>query len=256
MPAPHGHAFEFRINAEDVGRGFLPAPGRITRFDAPGGPGVRVDSGVAAGSLVAGQFDSLLAKLIVWGPTRQMAIERARRALAEFAIEGVPTVLPFHRAVMRHADFTSDDKLAVHTRWIETDLARQWQADPAARPEPTAAEGLMRTAIEIDGRRVLLGLPASLLAGLAAAQPGAAASVPEAAPAADDSAVTAPAAGTLRAWKVEDGAAVQAGELLAVMEAMKMEMQVLAPRAGTIRRRAEAGAFQAAGAVLAHIDAA
>ena len=248
-PAPHGHAFEFRINAEDVGRGFLPAPGRITRFDAPGGPGVRVDSGVATGSLVAGQFDSLLAKLIVWGPTRQAAIERARRALAEFAIEGVPTVLPFHRAVMQHADFTGDEKLAVHTRWIETDLARQWQMDPAARPEPAATEGLRRTAIEIDGRRVLLGLPVHLLAGLAAAQPGG-----TTAPAVDEHAVTAPAAGTLLAWKVAEGAAVQAGDLLAVMEAMKMEMQVHAHRAGAIHALAPAGSFHAAGAALARIE--
>ena len=253
-PAPHGHAFEFRINAEDVGRGFLPAPGRISRFDTPGGPGVRVDSGVAAGSLVAGQFDSLLAKLIVWGPTRQAAIERTRRALAEFTIEGVPTVLPFHRAVMQHADFTSDDKLAVHTRWIETDLARQWQADPAARPEPPATDGLMRTAIEIDGRRVLLGLPAHLLAGLAAAQPGGAAAPADATPAADEHAVTAPATGTLLAWKVADGAAVQAGDLVAVMEAMKMEMQVHAHRAGHIRQHTPAGGFQAAGATLARIE--
>ena len=254
MPADHGHAFEFRINAEDVGRGFLPAPGVVTRFDPPSGPGVRLDSGVAAGSRVGGQFDSLLAKLIVWGPTREIAAQRARRALAEFQIEGVPTVLPFHRAVMAHADFVNGEKLAVHTRWIETDLARHWQVDPASRPEPYKADALRRTAIEIDGRHVSLGLPASLLAGLAAAQPGPTAEAAAPAEPVDDKAVTAPAAANLSTWKVADGAVVQAGDLVAVMEAMKMEMQVHAHRAGTIRLLARKGELQAAGAVLARIE--
>lgn len=254
VPAPHGHAFEFRINAEDVGRGFLPAPGVVTRFDPPSGPGVRLDSGIAAGSRVGGQFDSLLAKLIVWGPTREIAAQRARRALAEFQIEGVPTVLPFHRAVMAQADFVNGERLAVHTRWIETDLARQWKADPAGRPEPYKADALQRTVIEIDGRRMTLGLPASLLAGLAAAQPGAAGEAAAPAEPVDDKAVTAPAAGNLSAWKVAEGAAVQAGDLVAVMEAMKMEMQVHAHRAGTIRLLAQKGELQVAGAVLARIE--
>jgi acetyl-CoA/propionyl-CoA carboxylase biotin carboxyl carrier protein len=252
VPAPHGHAFEFRINAEDVGRGFLPAPGRITRFDTPGGGrarGQRRGRRLGGGRpirLPAGQADRV-------GP-HAPGRHRARAApLAEFTIEGVPTVLPFHRAVMQHADFTSDDKLAVHTRWIETDLARQWQAEPAARPEPPATDGLMRTAIEIDGRRVLLGLPAHLLAGLAAAQPGGPRRPPMP-PAADEHAVTRPAAGTLLSWKVADGAAVQAGDLVAVMEAMKMEMQVHAHRAGHIRQHTPAGGFQAAGATLARIE--
>lgn len=253
-PAPYGHAFEFRINAEDAGRGFLPAPGVVTRFDSPSGPGVRLDSGVAAGSRVAGQFDSLLAKLIVWGPTREIAAQRARRALAEFHIEGVPTVLPFHRAVMVHADFVNGEKLAVHTRWIETDLARQWKADPAGRPEPHEANALQRTTIEIDGRRVIMGVPTSLLAGLAAAQPGPAAETTAPAEPVDDKAVTAPAAGSLSTWKVADGAAVQAGDLVAVMEAMKMEMQVHAHRAGTIRLLAQKGVLQVTGAVLARIE--
>ena len=253
VPAPHGHAFEFRINAEDVGRGFLPAPGTITRLDAPSGPGVRLDSGVAAGSRVAGQFDSLLAKLIVWGATREQALQRARRALAEFTIEGVPTVLPFHRAVVQHPDFAGGEQLAVHTRWIETDLARQWQAEPAHRPEPEPNASLARTAIEIDGRRVQLGLPAGWLS--AAAGTARAAPEPPAnnAPAADPGAVLAPASGTLLAWKVDDGADVEAGQLVAVLEAMKMEIQVLAPRPGTLRQLAAAGSAQNAGAVLAQV---
>ena len=249
-PEPHGHAFEFRINAEDVGRGFLPAPGLVTRFEAPSGPGVRVDSGVQSGSMVAGQFDSMLAKLIVWGPTRAVAAQRARRALKEFKIEGVPTVLPFHQAVMAHPDFVNGEHMGVHTRWIETALMPQWDAQPETRPQPVQG-GLHRVAIELDGRRVMLGLPVSLLSGLSA--PAAAAVVPQQ-DAADANAVTAASAGTLTAWKVTDGADVQAGELIAVMEAMKMEMQVNAPRAGRIRLVADAGSYQAAGAVLARIE--
>ena len=251
-PAPYGHAFEFRINAEDVGRGFLPAPGRVTRFEAPAGPGVRVDSGVQTGSLVAGQFDSMLAKLIVWGPTREVAVQRARRALKEFQIDGVPTVLPFHQAVMAHADFVNGDHMGVHTRWIETQLMREWDEQPASRPAPSGSAGLERVAIELDGRRVMLGLPASLLSGLAAAPR---ADAQQLAPsAADANAVPAPSAGTLTAWKVSDGATVQEGELIAVMEAMKMEMQVNAPRSGRISLKAEAGSYQAAGAVIARIE--
>jgi len=124
-PAPRGHAFEFRINAEDVGRGFLPTPGPVKVFDVPSGPGVRIDTGVAAGSTVPGTFDSLMAKLIVTGATRAQAVARARRALAEFRIEGVASVLPFHRAAMAHPDFVSGDAFKVHTRWIETDRLRQ-----------------------------------------------------------------------------------------------------------------------------------
>jgi len=248
-PAPRGHAIEFRINAEDVGRGFLPAPGPVEIFEPPAGPGVRVDSGVAAGSVVPGSFDSLMAKLIVTGATREQAIARARRALAEFRIEGVPTVLPFHRAVMAHPDFVGAQGFKVHTRWIETDFAEPLAA--AARAEPLPAEALQRTAIEIDGRRVRLGLPALLLRGLAAG--AGAPDTPVAEAAADPSAVLAPIAGTLHAWKVEEGAEVAEGELVAVMEAMKMEMQVLAHRAGRIARRAEAGQHLAAGSTIAQI---
>ncbi|RCW70205.1 acetyl-CoA/propionyl-CoA carboxylase biotin carboxyl carrier protein [Pseudorhodoferax soli] len=245
-PVPKCHAFEFRINAEDVGRGFLPAPGPVTVFEAPGGPGVRVDTGVVAGSVVPGSFDSLMAKLIVTGATRQQAIARARRALKEFRIEGLASVLPFHRAVMDHADFTGEG-FAVHTRWIETDFANDLAAAvPAAPPADTT---LLRTAIEIDGRRVQLGLPAALLGGLQAAQ-----AAPAAEAAVDATALLAPVAGTVVAWKVDDGASVAEGDLLAVMEAMKMETQVLAHRAGRLVRGVAPGAYLAAGALLARID--
>lgn len=249
-PAPRGHAFEFRINAEDVGRGFLPAPGPVKVFDAPSGPGVRVDTGVDAGSQVPGTFDSLMAKLIVTGATREQAMARARRALKEFRIEGLPTVLPFHRAVMAHPDFVSADAFKVHTRWIETDFANGEAAAMRADPLPDTA--LLRTAIEVDGKRMALGLPAVLLSGLSAAAgtPGIARAE---APAVDAAAVAAPVSGTLQGWKVADGDEVAPGAVVAVMEAMKMEMQVVAHRAGRIAFSVAAGGYVAAGATLATI---
>lgn len=249
-PVPRGHAFEFRINAEDVGRGFLPSPGPVKVFDAPSGPGVRVDTGVDAGSQVPGSFDSLMAKLIVSGATREQAIARARRALKEFRIEGLPTVLPFHRAAMAHPDFVSADAFKVHTRWIETDFANGEAA--ALRPDPLPDTALLRTAIEVDGRRLALGLPAVLLSGLAsvAGGPGIA---PAEARVADAAALAAPVSGTLQGWKVADGDTVAQGTVVAVMEAMKMEMQVVAHRAGRIAFAAAAGEAVAAGAVLAAI---
>ena len=249
-PAPLGHAIEFRINAEDVGRGFLPTPGPVQRFEAPGGPGVRVDTGVLAGSTVPGSFDSLMAKLIVTGSTREQALARARRALAEVQIEGVASVLPFHRAVMEHADFIGADGFKVHTRWIETAFANDLAAAVRAAPQPDAS--LLRCAIEIDGRRMQLGLPAALLQGLAGASGAASAATPAEAEA-DAASVAAPIAGNLHAWKVQDGAAVQAGDVIAIMEAMKMEMQVTAHRAGRIALQAAAGSHQAAGACIARI---
>ncbi len=254
-PEPQGHSFEFRINAEDVGRGFLPTPGGVTRFDPPSGPGVRLDTGVLAGSIVPGTFDSLMAKLIVSGATREQAIARARRALREFRIGGVASVLPFHRAVMQHEDFTNGESLRVHTRWIETDFAEALAA--AARAEPLPDTALVRTAIEIDGRRVALGLPALLLQGLQAV-PGAMGGVVQAAArdgAQDEGAVPAPVAGTVQAWKVAEGDTVAEGDLVAVMEAMKMEMQITAPRAGRITALVAVGSYQAAGAPLARIGA-
>ena len=249
-PAPLGHSFEFRINAEDVGRGFLPTPGPVQRFEVPGGPGVRVDTGVLAGSTVPGSFDSLMAKLIVTGSTREQALARARRALAEFQIEGVASVLPFHRAVMEHADFIGADGFKVHTRWIETAFANDLAAAVRAAPQPDAS--LLRCAIEIDGRRMQLGLPAALLQGLAGASGAASAATPAEAEA-DAASVAAPIAGNLHAWKVQDGAAVQADDVIAIMEAMKMEMQVTAHRAGRIALQAAAGSHQAAGACIARI---
>ena len=247
-PAPRAHSIEFRINAEDVGRGFLPTPGLITRFAPPSGPGVRLDSGVETGSVIPGTFDSMMAKLIVTGATRAQALARARRALAEFQIEGVASVLPFHKAVLNQPDFVGADGFHVHTRWIETEFAEPLAA--AARAEPVADTSLLRTAIEIDGRRVSLGLPAMLLQGLSAPT----AAVSQAAQqSVDADAVASPIAGNLHAWKVADGDEVKEGDVIAVMEAMKMEMQVSAHRSGRITMAAQAGTAQTLGAVIAHI---
>ncbi|SPA30898.1 Acetyl-/propionyl-coenzyme A carboxylase alpha chain (Includes: Biotin carboxylase; Biotin carboxyl carrier protein) [Cupriavidus taiwanensis] len=251
-PAPLGHSIEFRINAEDVGRGFLPTPGPVQCFEVPSGPGVRVDSGVQTGSVVPGTFDSLMAKLIVTGATREQALARARRALREFRIEGVASVLPFHRAVIDHADFLGDDGFKVHTRWIESDFAEPLAAAVRAEPQPDGS--LLRTAIEIDGRRMVLGLPAQLLRGLAEApgQGGAAAPAPAATTNAAD--LPSPIAGTVQAWKVNAGDEVSEGDLIAVMEAMKMEVQVHAHRSGRVTWQAESGVFLAAGARLASVE--
>ncbi len=263
-PTPRGHSIEFRINAEDPGRGYLPTPGRVLRFSAPGGPGVRVDSGVEAGSTIPGVFDSLMAKLIVSGPTRQHALQRARRALREFHIEGVASVLPFHRAVLEADDFIGESGFHVHTRWIETEF--RVELPPSDRPEGPGDAALLRTFVEWDGRRVSLGLPAALLrtigqggdtnasAGSRISGALGETSTSTTADARASGDVTAPISGTLVAWKAEDGARVQAGEVIAVMEAMKMETQVEAPVAGELRHLCRTGDSIDAGASLARIE--
>ncbi|VXC93118.1 Biotin carboxylase / Biotin carboxyl carrier protein [Pseudomonas sp. 8Z] len=251
-PTPRGHSFEFRINAEDAGKGFLPTPGRISEFRAPSGPGVRLDSGVESGSTVPGNFDSMMAKLIVTGATREQAISRARRALAEFQIDGIASVLPFHRAVMDHEDFTAAERFAVHTRWIETDFAEQITLAP--RTPPVAGDAVLRTFIEIDGKRHELGLPSALLQGLAPLGGPAQSAAQGTAPAAEEGLISAPISGNLHAWLVEDGAQVKAGEVIAVMEAMKMETQISAPADGTLHIREQAGAYLDAGAALAKLE--
>ena len=234
-PTPHGHSFEFRINAEDPGRGFLPTPGTVTRFTPPTGPGVRVDSGVRTGDVVSGLFDSLMAKLIVTGATRQQALRRARRALDEFVIEGVPTVLPFHRMVVRSADFTASDRLGVHTGWIESDATEQLEAAPGYRAEADLDPIRRTVTIELDGKRVALGLPESLLSGLRATSQTDAAG-PEATPAtpADPALLISTMAGTVVKWLVAAGDSVSQGDAVLVLEAMKMESTVTAHRSGTM----------------------
>ena len=260
-PVARGHSFEFRINAEDVGRGFLPSPGTVASLEAPTGPGIRLDSGVRAGSIVAPQFDSLLAKLIVTGADRQQALRRARRALAEINVAGLATVLPFHRAVLESEDFTAEAELRVHTRWIETDFADQIPVDPEYNVTPPTGERRTIT-VDVDGKRLAVGLPADLLDGWARSGQGLppAASVDgvpwpdgEASPA--ESALVAAMSGTVVKWLVEPGADVSAGDPLVVLEAMKMETQVSAHRTGKLTEVLSApGAVVTTGAVLAHIE--
>ena len=250
-PAPRGHSIEFRINAEDPARDFLPTPGMVTLFAPPSGPGIRLDAGVETGGAVAPAFDSLMGKLVVTGSTRAGAIARARRALAEFRIEGVPTVLPFHRAVLEDPAFTVEEAFSVHTRWIETDFGAGFEAGPQAAAAP--GDEMLNLPVEIDGRRVQLRLPASLLGGLQGSAPGKAA--PAAPEEAGPGAVRAPVPGTVQLWRVEDGTEVREGDTVAVMEAMKMETPVLAPVSGRIRQLAEPGSMQPLGAVIAKIEA-
>lgn len=227
-PKAQGHAIEFRINAEDPSRGFIPAFGHIHLFEAPTGNGVRIETGVRSGSLVSSHFDSLMAKLIITGPTRDIAIARAKRALKQFKIEGIASVLDFHRAVLNEADFT--DEFKVHTRWIENDF-KQVLA-PIKRSIPNQKQPLLLSYMEIDGKLHRLGLPANLFAQ--GANP--ATTSAETAPALElqPEHLLAPISGMISAWKVEHGQQVEQGQVVAIMEAMKMEVPVLAHCAGKI----------------------
>jgi len=256
-PTPRGHAFEFRINGEDPGRGFLPGPGTVAVWRPPAGPGVRLDSGVTTGSEIGQAFDSLLAKLIVSGATREQALERSRRALDEFVVEGLATALPFHRAVVRDLAFT--ERFDVHTRWIETEFAGRIAPydGPLTEAEPTRERE--RITVEVGGRRLEVTLPAEL----GAATDGAATTVRPAprrrgttrgGTAASGDTLTSPMQGTLVKVAVEEGQQVAAGELVVVLEAMKMEQPINAHKAGTVTKLvAEVGATVASGAVICEI---
>ncbi|GAA4883653.1 acetyl/propionyl/methylcrotonyl-CoA carboxylase subunit alpha [Saccharopolyspora cebuensis] len=237
-PAPRGHSFEFRINGEDAGRGFLPAPGTVTRYVAPAGPGVRVDAGVETGTVIGGQFDSLLAKVIVTGATRQQALERSRRVLDEMVVEGMATVLPFHRVIVRDPAFTGADGFDVHTRWIETEFDNTIEPHTGGTPAEDEAEPRRTVVVEVGGRRLEVTLPAALAAtggGAGGGQPQPRKrSAGKSKAAASGDAVTAPMQGTLVKVAVSDGDEVAAGDLIAVLEAMKMENPVTAHKAGTV----------------------
>ncbi len=245
-PTPTGHAFEFRINAEDPGRGFLPSPGRVESLRIPGGPGVRWDSGIEAGDAVQPAFDSMIAKLIVHADSRDAALVRARRALRELVVEGPATVIPFDLLALDDAAFATDT-FAVHTQWIESTLLPR--LEPQLRPAPAPDAALQRFPVEIDGRRVVLGLPIALLAGL-----GGLADAGPAPSASDPAELRSPAPGTLVRWLADDGAHVAEGDPVAVLDAMKMETTVAAHRAGVLSHRAELSAAIAPDGVIAVID--
>ncbi|MEV0604407.1 biotin/lipoyl-containing protein, partial [Streptomyces sp. NPDC050315] len=257
-PAVRGHSFEFRINGEDPGRNFLPAPGTVTKFEGPTGPGVRLDAGVESGSVIGPAWDSLLAKLIVTGATRQQALERARRALAEFTVDGMATAIPFHRAVVEDEAFTADP-FAVHTRWIETEFKNEIAPFSAPGADEVEADGREAVVVEVGGKRLEVSLPASLGMPLArAAVAGGAKPKRKAAKksgsAASGDALASPMQGTIVKIAVEDGQEVKEGDLVVVLEAMKMEQPLNAHRSGTVKGlTAEVGASLTAGAVICEI---
>ncbi|HVF20661.1 MAG TPA: biotin carboxylase N-terminal domain-containing protein [Mycobacteriales bacterium] len=237
-PAPRGHAFEFRINGEDPGRGFLPAPGTVTTFVAPSGPGVRLDSGVESGSVVGGAFDSLLAKLIVVGATREEALQRAARALDEMVVEGMATLLPFHRAVVRDPAFTAEP-FTVHNRWIETEFANEIPPYAGSGGDAEEFAPRERVVVEVGGRRLEVVLPAGLGAGSAgagastSAKPRGRSSARAGAQAGGDS-LTSPMQGTIVKVAVAEGDTIAAGDLVVVLEAMKMEQPITAHQGGVV----------------------
>jgi acetyl-CoA/propionyl-CoA carboxylase biotin carboxyl carrier protein len=226
---PRGHSIEFRINAEDPARGFVPCPGRIEEITWPAGPGVRIDAGVRAGQTIDGSFDSMLAKLIVTGPDRRSALERSRRALDELVVTGVQTVVAFHRAVVRHPAFAAcdADSFAVHTRWIETEFDASAYLDPAAEPADK-----FEVLVAVGGRAMRVGMPGLRTVPEIATQ--VLSRLPEERSNRQGDEVSAPMQGTVARVFVQDGQLVSEGDPLAVVEAMKMENAVHAHKSGVV----------------------
>ncbi|KQR64875.1 biotin carboxylase N-terminal domain-containing protein [Frigoribacterium sp. Leaf172] len=258
-PIARGHSFEFRVNGEDAGRGFMPAPGPVHVFTAPSGPGVRVDSGVQAGDEISGSFDSLLAKLIVTGATRDEALERSRRALAEFEVAGLPTVLPFHRVIVDDPAFAPADgaPFSIYTRWIETEFENTIPAWSGEAGTPRADDERTTVVVEVAGKRIEVSLPAGL--GARTAPPATAPKRRGASRAgvvtATGSSVTSPMQATVVKLAVTEGQQVVKGDLVLVLEAMKMEQPVTAHRDGVVSAiDATVGQTVSSGHVLLSID--
>ncbi|MEO5992122.1 MAG: biotin carboxylase N-terminal domain-containing protein [Arthrobacter sp.] len=260
-PEVRGHSIEFRITGEDPGRSFMPAPGTITRLLNPTGPGVRIDSGVEQGDVISGNFDSMLSKLIITGATRPQALQRARRALEEMVVEGIPTVIPFDLAVVTNPDFApAEGPFKVHTRWIETAFVNDipaWTPTGTEAEAPDAVER-QRVVVEVGGKRLEVVLPASLGTGGGAAKPAKAKKRSRAGgalAAAGGNALTSPMQGTIVKVAVGEGDLVAEGDLVVVLEAMKMEQPLTAHRAGiVIGLTASAGETVSAGAIIALIE--
>ncbi|WP_410876156.1 acetyl/propionyl/methylcrotonyl-CoA carboxylase subunit alpha [Nocardia sp. A7] len=251
-PLPRGHSMEFRINAEDPGRGFLPTPGAVTTFAVPSGPGIRIDTGVEAGTVVGPEWDSLLAKLIVTGATRDEALARARRALAEFEIGGVATTLPFHRAVTNEPAFTGS-VFGVHTRWIETEFDNRIPPQITEASE-TGAPERETVVVEVEGRRLVVSLPAATPAGAARPTPRRTTPAAQRGSTAGNTLI-APMQGTVVKIAVAEGQWVDSGDLIAVIEAMKMEQPLTAHRAGIVRElTATVGTTVSSGTTLCRLD--
>ncbi|MFS8937709.1 acetyl/propionyl/methylcrotonyl-CoA carboxylase subunit alpha [Corynebacterium sp. c25Ua_89] len=256
-PTPRGHAFEFRINGEDAAAGFMPAPGTIVSYSEPSGPGVRVDSGVRENTVIGGQFDSMLAKLIVWGPDRETALARARRALFEYTVEGLPTVIPFHQAIVNDPAFSAENgSFDVYTKWIEEEWVNELPAYvDVETPEEEEAAASQKFVVEVGGRRIEVALPGNLLLGGGAPRKkskkrrGSGSKT-----AASGDAVVAPMQGTVIKVGVEESQEVAEGDVVLILEAMKMENPVKAHKAGTVTGLSvEQGAQVNKGAVMLEI---
>ncbi len=253
-PVPRGHAIEFRINGEDPGRNFLPAPGTVTTLRLPEGPGVRVDTGIESGSVIGDGFDSLLAKVIIRGETRTEAIERARRALDEMVVDGMATALPFHRLIVRDPAFT-DEPFRVHTRWIET----EWAGHVPPFAEPTVAEPQVprqTLVVEVGGKRLEVSVPAQLGPAVSATERVSRVGkrlTHRSAVTSGDALVT-PMQGTIVKIAVADGDEVAEGDLVVVLEAMKMEQPLNAHRSGVVGKLSvNVGDVLSAGTVICEI---
>jgi len=255
-PVARGHSFEFRINGEDPGRGFLPAPGTVTSFVPPLGPGVRVDTGIESGSVIGGAFDSLLAKLIVTGATREQALQRAARALDELKVDGMATLIPFHQKVVRDPAFTSEP-FTVHNRWIETEFDNDLEPYAGGTAADESTEPRQTVVVEVAGKRLEVTLPAGMGASSAPAAtkgPAKRKAAGKSGGAASGDTLTSPMQGTIVKVAVEDGAMVEAGDLIVVLEAMKMEQPLNAHKAGTVTGLSAAvGEVVTAGAALCEI---
>lgn len=259
-PVLRGHSFEFRINGEDPGRSFMPAPGTIEKLNIPTGPGVRWDSGFVAGDVIGGNFDSMLAKLIVTGQDREQALQRARRALAELNIEGMPTVIPFHRVVLEDPAFVpaEGEEFKVHTRWIETEFNNTIPMYAGAPGSVDSDENERTTVVvEVNGKRMEVSLPEMGGAAKPAVKPASKSRKSRSSRAAAKSGgdeLTSPMQGTIVKVAVSDGDTVAEGDLVLVLEAMKMEQPITAHKAGKVSGlSAKPGDTVTAGAVLATI---
>lgn len=262
-PEVRGHSFEFRINGEDAGRNFMPAPGPVHTFKAPSGPGVRVDTGIESGDVISGSFDSMVAKLIVTGANRQQALERSRRALAEMAVEGLPTVLPFHRKIVNDPAFIGDEaagKFGIYTRWIETEWVNDipaWNGVAEDGAEPAERSSVT---VEVGGKRIEVSLPSHLGVSGAASKttkaPKRKGTGAVSGGGQSGNAIKAPMQSTVVKIAVEVGQEVAEGELVVVLEAMKMEQPLTAHRAGKIKAIAgKVGETVPAGTVLLEFEA-
>jgi acetyl-CoA/propionyl-CoA carboxylase, biotin carboxylase, biotin carboxyl carrier protein len=262
-PEVVGHSIEFRINAEDGGNNFMPAPGTLSRWDPPSGPGVRVDGGYVTGETIPGAFDSLIAKLIVSGRDRTQALERSRRALDEFVVDGMPTVIPFHRAVVHDPAFVgegtdTDGHFGIYTSWIETEFDNQITPYAGGTAESTEPDERQTVVVEVGGRRIEVSLPGGL--GAVGAGGGGGPKKPKrsstkkAGAAASGDSVTSPMQGTIVKVAVEEGQSVAQGDVIVVLEAMKMEQPLKAHKAGTVTGlQAEVGATVTNGAVVCEL---